>query len=104
VGVRLGGAKGEFLQALTHYGERIGLAFQIADDTLNVEGKPELLGKSIGSDVSRKKAIYLGLLGLEESKQRAKELEHRAIDALNLFGPKADPLREIARFVVSREH
>jgi geranylgeranyl diphosphate synthase type II len=104
VGARLGGATGESLQALTHYGERIGLAFQIADDILNVEGKPELLGKSIGSDVSRKKATYPGLLGLEESKQRAKELEHRAIDALNLFGPKADPLREIARFVVSREH
>ena len=104
VGAKLGEAKGEVLQSLTHYGERIGLAFQIADDILNVEGRPEILGKSIGSDVSRKKATYPGLLGLEESKRRAKELMQRAIDALTPFGPEADPLREIARFVVAREY
>jgi geranylgeranyl diphosphate synthase type II len=104
VGARLGGAKGDPLHALTQYGERIGLAFQIADDILNVEGKPDVLGKSTGSDVTRKKATYPGLLGLEESKRRAAELVERAIDALNPFGPQADPLREIARFIVAREH
>ena len=104
VGARLGGAKGDPLQALTHYGERIGLAFQIADDILNVEGRPDVLGKSTGSDVTRKKATYPGLLGLEESKRRAAELVERAIDALNPFGPQADPLREIARFIIAREH
>jgi geranylgeranyl diphosphate synthase type II len=104
VGARLGGANGDSLNALTHYGERIGLAFQIADDILNVEGRPDVLGKSTGSDVTRKKATYPGLLGLEESKRRAAELVERAIDALTPFGPQADPLRDIARFIVAREH
>ena len=104
VGARLGGAKGEPLQALTHYGERIGLAFQIADDILNVEGKPEVLGKSTGSDATRKKATYPGLFGLEESKRRARGLVEGAIEALSPFGPEADPLREIARFIVEREY
>ena len=104
VGARLGGATGEPLQALIRYGERIGLAFQIADDILNVEGKPELLGKSIGSDISRKKATYPGLLGLEESKRRARELVETAVLSLTPFGPEADPLRGIARFIVVREY
>jgi geranylgeranyl diphosphate synthase, type II len=104
VGAKLGGANGDALQALTAYGERIGLAFQIADDILNVEGKPDILGKNTGTDVTRKKATYPGVLGLQESKCRGAELVERAIDALSRFGPKADPLREIARFIVAREH
>jgi geranylgeranyl diphosphate synthase type II len=104
VGGRVWGATGILLQALIHYGERVGLAFQIADDILNVEGKPELLGKSIGSDISRKKATYPGLLGLAESKRRARELVETAVHALNPFGPEADPLREIAWFIIAREY
>jgi geranylgeranyl diphosphate synthase type II len=104
VGAKLGGAKGDALQALTAYGERIGLAFQIADDILNVEGKPDVLGKNTGTDVTRKKATYPGVLGLQESKRRGAELVERAIGALSRFGPEADPLREIARFIVAREH
>jgi geranylgeranyl diphosphate synthase type II len=104
VGAKLGGAKGDALQALTTYGERIGLAFQIADDILNVEGKPHVLGKNTGTDVTRKKATYPGVLGLQESKRRGAELVQGAIDALSPFGPEADPLKEIARFTVAREH
>jgi geranylgeranyl diphosphate synthase type II len=104
VGAKLRGASEETLRALTHYGERIGLAFQIADDILNVEGKASLLGKKTGSDLSRKKATYPALLGLEESKRRARELVELAVQAIGSFGTEAEPLREIAWFILSREH
>jgi geranylgeranyl diphosphate synthase type II len=104
VGARLGGAREDGLKALTRYGERVGLAFQIADDILNVEGKAVLLGKKTGSDLSRKKATYPSVVGLEESKKRAEELIELAVDAIRSFGPEAEPLRGIARFVLSREN
>jgi geranylgeranyl diphosphate synthase type II len=104
VGAKLGGAKGEILKALTRYGESLGLAFQIADDILNVEGEAALMGKKTGSDLSKGKATYPSLLGVEVSKRKAKELVEISVDALKQFGPEADPLREIARFVVAREY
>ena len=103
VGAKLGGANEETLKALTRYGERIGLAFQIADDILNVEGESVSLGKSIGTDLSKRKATYPSLLGIEESKRRAGELAELAVDALGSFGSTADPLREIARFIIARD-
>ncbi len=102
-GVKLGGGDVETLKAFTHYGERIGLAFQIVDDILNVEGKAELLGKNTGSDLFKNKATYPSLLGIEESKRRASELMESAINILNPFGPEVEPLKEIARFIVLRE-
>ncbi len=102
-GVKLGGGDDETLKAFTHYGERIGLAFQIVDDILNVEGKAELLGKSTGSDLFKRKATYPSLLGIEESKRRAAELMESAIDLLSRFGPEVEPLKEIARFIILRE-
>jgi geranylgeranyl diphosphate synthase type II len=104
VGARLGGARAEALAALTRYGDRIGHAFQIADDILNVEGDAYLLGKKTGSDSLMKKATYPSLLGLEESKKRAREMVDMALDGLGPFGTEADPLREIARFIVAREY
>jgi len=104
VGARLGGASGETLQAFTRYAERIGLAFQIIDDILNVEGKAIALGKSTGTDLSRGKATYPSLLGLEESKRRATELVQLAVESLKPYGPEADPLREIARFIIARKN
>ena len=103
VGARLGGAGGETLRAFTRYGERIGLAFQIIDDILNVEGKAVSLGKSTGTDLSRGKATYPSLLGLEESKRRATELVELAVESLKPYGPGADPLREIAQFIIARK-
>ncbi len=102
-GARLGGATEEGFKALTRYGERIGLAFQIADDILDIEGKVEILGKTPGSDRSKKKATYPSVVGLEESRRRAGELVERAVEALSLFGAEADPLREIGRFIVTRD-
>jgi geranylgeranyl diphosphate synthase type II len=104
IGARLGGAEGEILKPYTHYGERIGLAFQIADDILDVEGKPELLGKSTGVDLSKRKVTYPALLGIEESKRRARELIDLAIDALSPIGEQAEPLREIAQFIIARDY
>jgi geranylgeranyl diphosphate synthase type II len=104
VGARLGGGSGEALRAFTRYGERIGLAFQIIDDILNVEGKAIALGKSTGTDLSRGKATYPSLLGLEESKRRATELVELAVESLKPYGPRADPLREIARYIIAREN
>jgi geranylgeranyl diphosphate synthase type II len=103
-GVKLGEASGETLRAFTRYGERVGLAFQIADDILNVEGESGCLGKSTGTDLSKGKATYPSVLGLEESKRRAKELVEFAVEALSPYGPEADPLREIARFIIVREN
>jgi len=104
IGGMLGGAKEETLKVLTHYGERVGLAFQIVDDILNVEGKAALLGKSTGGDLSKRKATYPSLFGIEESKRKAKELVRLAVDALSSFGTEVDPLRGIARFIVWREY
>ena len=103
VGARLGGASEETLRAFTRYGERIGLAFQITDDILNVEGKAIALGKNTGTDLSRGKATYPAVLGIEESKRRAAELVEFAVESLKPYGPEAEPLREIALFIIGRE-
>jgi len=104
VGARLGGAKETLLKALTRYGENLGLAFQIVDDILNVEGKAALMGKKTGTDLFKGKATYPSVLGIEESKKRSKELVEMAVGALKPLGPEADPLREIARFIIAREY
>jgi len=102
-GAILGGADGARLDAVTRYGEAIGLAFQIADDILDIEGTTEEIGKDAGSDVARGKATYPAVMGIAEAKRRAAELAEMALDALSVFDEKADPLREIARYVVYRK-
>ncbi len=104
MGVKLGGGEGESLKAYTCYGERVGLAFQIVDDILNEEGDAQLLGKNIKSDRQRRKATYPSLFGLKESKRMARELVEMAIEALDPFGTEAEPLREIARFIILRNY
>jgi geranylgeranyl pyrophosphate synthase len=91
------------LAALAHFGAEIGLAFQIQDDILDVEGDPALLGKSTGADAAHAKPTYPSTAGLEGSRERARELRDAAIAALEPLGTRASALAELARFVVSRE-
>ena len=101
-GARLGGADSVAVEALGLYGEKIGLAFQIADDVLDIEGGEEI-GKDIGSDLAREKSTYPSLIGIEESKRLAQRLTEEAVDLLKDFDEKAEPLRAIARYIVSRK-
>jgi geranylgeranyl diphosphate synthase type II len=101
-GAILGGADERGIAAMTSFGEAIGLAFQIADDILDIEGTTEELGKDAGSDQERGKATYPAVVGLADSKRRAAELMALAIDALAPFGERAEPLRAIARYIVER--
>ena len=102
-GALLGGADEASLAAMTRYGEAIGLAFQIADDILDIEGTTEEIGKDAGSDEARGKATYPAVVGITEAKKRAGELVEMALGALAVFDEKADPLREIAKYIVYRK-
>jgi geranylgeranyl diphosphate synthase type II len=88
--------------ALTHYGELIGLAFQIADDILDITGKREVTGKDAGSDIKKGKKTFPAFYGLEESRRRAMEVADKAVASLQGFGRSADPLRELAKYIVNR--
>ena len=101
-GAILAGAGKEALEALSDYGEKIGLAFQIADDILNVEGDPALLGKGTGSDAARGKTTFPALLGVDASRARAEELVIGAVASLAPFDDRAAPLRKIARYILAR--
>jgi len=98
----LGQATEDQINLLTRFGSHIGLAFQIIDDILDITGDQEKLGKDIGSDLTKNKATYPALYGLEESKKKAEELVEESINCLREFDKRADPLREIARFFVQR--
>jgi geranylgeranyl diphosphate synthase type II len=102
VGGILASAGPDEMEALTRYGERVGLAFQIVDDLLDLEGTLAALGKPVGSDARKKKATFPALLGLEESRRRATGLIDEAKQALRVFGDRAEPLAALADFVVSR--
>jgi len=102
VGGIISSAGSEQMEALTRYGDRIGLAFQIVDDILDLEGSLEALGKRAGSDLRKKKATFPGLVGLEESRQRARSLVGEAKHALSVFGDRGAALGAIADFVVAR--
>ncbi len=102
LGGLLGGGGPDELAALSKYGERAGLAFQIVDDILNVEGDAELMGKSTGSDADREKATYPALHGLDASKEMAREAAEEAIGALSGLPGGAPALAALARFIVLR--
>ena len=92
------------LDALQIYARAIGLAFQVQDDILDVESDTETLGKRQGADIARDKPTYPALLGLEPARQYALQLRDQAIEALRLFDASADPLRELARYIVERRN
>jgi farnesyl diphosphate synthase len=92
------------LDRLDHYAKCIGLAFQIQDDVLDVEGDTETLGKARGADIARNKPTYPALLGLDGAKRLANELIDDALQSLCELGEAAEPLRWIARYIVQRNH
>jgi geranylgeranyl diphosphate synthase type II len=102
-GAMIAGADDAELAPLTAFGEHIGLAFQIADDILDVVGSEEALGKPIGSDAANAKSTYPAVVGLERARVLADESADAAIAALELLGPKADVFRALARYIVERD-
>ncbi len=96
------GATEEQRIALTSYGDKIGLAFQIVDDLLNATATTEQLGKAAGSDAERGKATYPAFFGIDETRKKAKEAVDTAIAALHNFGEEANPLRALAEYIYTR--
>ncbi len=90
-------------EALDHYAASIGLAFQVQDDLLDVEGETAVIGKASGADAAHHKATYPALLGVDAAHSAARELVDAAIAALASFDADADPLRWIARYIIDRE-
>ncbi len=86
------------------YGECLGLAFQIADDLLDVTGDAAAVGKAVGKDAAAGKATFVSHLGVDGAKSRAAELVQEACDALSPYGDEAETLKEAARFVIARTH
>jgi geranylgeranyl diphosphate synthase type II len=102
VGALLAGGAPDQCEALRAYGEHVGLAFQIADDILNVTGDEKLIGKPVSSDAKQGKATYVKLFGVERSRERARDEVARGLRYLDSFDSRADPLRAIACYVVER--
>lgn len=103
-GACLGGGTPEQVQSLTRYGEAIGLAFQITDDILDETGDSHLLGKATGQDRQSVKATYPRLLGLRQSQQEAEHHVAEAVACLEPFSSRADPLRLLAQFILTRTY
>ena len=98
------GAQAPALQALTTYGQQLGLAFQIVDDILDETSTPEQMGKATQKDAAKGKNTYPAMMGLEKSRQAAAAALDAALTAIDQLGDKAEALRAIARFVVERNH
>jgi farnesyl diphosphate synthase len=103
-GAILGHVPPEGRRSLRAYARDIGLAFQIADDLLDVEGDSAVVGKATGKDAGAGKATFVSLLGIDRARRQADMLVDQAIAHLASFGPEADLLRAIARYIVERDH
>ena len=99
-----GAASQQQLDALKSFAQNIGLAFQIQDDILDVESSTEQLGKQQGSDVANGKSTYTSILGLEQARSQAAELYQHSIASLAIFDERAEPLRQLASFIVKRAY
>jgi geranylgeranyl diphosphate synthase, type II len=102
-GARLGGADAAALAAVGDAGQSLGLAFQIVDDILDVEGSLETLGKTAGSDERKQKVTYPALHGIEASRREARRLIERTKSRLAVFGARSAPVCALADFVVERK-
>jgi geranylgeranyl diphosphate synthase type II len=103
-GALAGGASDLQIERLTQYARHIGLAFQVTDDVLNVEGDPAIMGKAVGSDADHRKATYPSLIGLEAAKHLAEQLVNDALRSLDIFDRNSDSLRSLAHYIVERKH
>ena len=103
-GAVLGHADKEQRCALQEYSRGIGIAFQITDDILDITGNQELMGKTLHKDDSQGKITFVSLYGLEHAKQLAADLINNAQQALNIFGKQADTLKNLAQFILERNH
>lgn len=103
-GALLAGANSEQENALTVYGENIGLAFQITDDLLDIYGDSQKIGKPVGSDLKNDKATYPKIFGAENSIRLVNEAYDRAVSAIAQFGERSIALVELAKYIVSREN
>jgi farnesyl diphosphate synthase len=101
-GAILGGAAPERRDALAGYARHLGLAFQIVDDLLDLEGDAGALGKPVGQDEALEKATFVGLLGIDAARARAEDEVAQSLSCLEIFGESADSLGQIARFVLQR--
>lgn len=101
-GARLAGGSADQVARLARYGEAVGLAFQIADDLLSLEGTAEELGKPVGNDAARAKATFPAMAGRDAARARMEQLTAQAHDVLESFGAAAAPLRAIAAYITSR--
>ena len=102
-GAMLAGGSERQVQAVSSYGEKVGLAFQISDDILDIEGDSKTMGKQAGADVQKGKATYPAVAGLEEARAMQSKLVEEAIESLSIFDHAADPLRGIARYIIERK-
>ena len=91
-------------ERLTQFSQAIGLAFQVQDDILDIEGSSQVMGKPQGSDQQQGKSTFVTLFGIEGAKRELRQLYQQALDALVPFGQRADPLLEIANFIIQRNH
>lgn len=103
-GALLGRASAEQRQALVAYARAVGQTFQISDDILDVEGSPGLMGKTLNKDLDQGKITFVSLYGLTRAKTIAAELTEQAKNALRIFGPEAENLRNLADFIITRNH
>ena len=102
VGAILGEASESAKHALNAYAHNLGLAFQITDDLLDAEGNVETVGKKTGKDKEAGKSTFVSLLGIERARNQAEDLVVQACEHLDFFGKKADPLKNMAQFVITR--
>jgi farnesyl diphosphate synthase len=102
VGAILGEASESAKQALNVYAHNLGLAFQITDDLLDAEGNAKTVGKKTGKDKEAGKSTFVSLLGIERARNQAEGLVVQACEHLDFFGKKADPLKNMAQFVITR--
>jgi farnesyl diphosphate synthase len=91
-------------EALAHYGDAIGLAFQVVDDVLDVEASTATLGKTAGKDAAQSKPTYVSVMGLEAARALSLRLRAQALDAIASLGPRATRLRDLADLIVCRNH